>query len=91
MLPKLLTENLCSLVANQDRFAFSVIAELTPKADVVRTQFKKTIIRSRGALTFRLCSLLTQATSMRRTIWTPTTTVRRSDTASICSSISRRS
>lgn len=52
MLPKLLTENLCSLVANQDRFAFSVIAEMTPKGDVLQTQFKKTIIRSRGALTF---------------------------------------
>ena len=51
MLPKLLTENLCSLVADQDRFAFSVIAEMTKQGEVVQTQFKKTIIRSKAALT----------------------------------------
>ena len=51
MLPKLLTENLCSLVGEEDRFAFSVIAEMTPAGDVVSQRFVKTIIRSRKAMT----------------------------------------
>ena len=51
MLPKLLTENLCSLVGGEDRFAFSVIAEMTPAGDVVSQRFVKTIIRSRKAMT----------------------------------------
>lgn len=51
MLPKLLTENLCSLVGGEDRFAFSVIAEMTKDADVVKQRFVKTIIRSKQAMT----------------------------------------
>ena len=34
MLPKLLTENLCSLKSNVDRLAFSVIWEMNEKAEV---------------------------------------------------------
>ena len=52
MLPKLLTEKLCSLVGGEDRFAFSVIAEMTHEADVVSRRFVKTIIRSRQALRY---------------------------------------
>ena len=54
MLPKLLTENLCSLRANVDRLAFSVMWEVNPNtADIVRTRFGKTIIRSRNAFTYK--------------------------------------
>ena len=51
MLPKLLTEHLCSLVGGEDRFAFSVIAEMTHDAEVVKQRFVKTIIRSKQAMT----------------------------------------
>ena len=50
MLPKLLTETLCSLVGGEDRFAFSVILEMTHEADVVNQRFVKTIIRSHQAM-----------------------------------------
>ena len=52
MLPKLLTENLCSLVGGEDRFAFSVIVEMNDEAEVVNQKFVKTIIRSRKAMRF---------------------------------------
>ncbi|KAG5474265.1 hypothetical protein LSCM1_03044 [Leishmania martiniquensis] len=50
MLPQLLTENLCSLVEAEDRYAFSVLWEFDEQLNVVRDWFGKTIIRSRGAL-----------------------------------------
>ena len=37
MLPKLLTETLCSLKANVERLTFSVIWEMTPNAEVIFT------------------------------------------------------
>ena len=53
MLPKLLTTDLCSLKGNVDRFAFSVLWEVTPEADVVDVQFKKSVIHSIAALTYQ--------------------------------------
>lgn len=50
MLPKLLTEKLCSLVGGEDRFAFSVIAEMNHDGDVITRRFVKTIIRSKKAM-----------------------------------------
>lgn len=50
MLPQLLTENLCSLVQNEDRYAFSILWELDENLNVVRDWFGKTIIRSSAAL-----------------------------------------
>lgn len=50
MLPQLLTENLCSLVEDEDRYAFSILWEFDENFNVVRDWFGKTIIRSRGAL-----------------------------------------
>ena len=50
MLPGLLTENLCSLVADVDRCAFSVIWEIDSETFMpVSTKFSKSIIRSRWA------------------------------------------
>lgn len=42
----------CSLRADVDRLAFSVLWEMTPEADVVKTEFTKSIIRSSAALTY---------------------------------------
>lgn len=50
MLPQLLTENLCSLVEGEDRYAFSILWEFDETYRVVRDWYGKTIIRSRGAL-----------------------------------------
>ncbi|PBJ74085.1 exosome complex exonuclease RRP44 isoform X1 [Trypanosoma cruzi] len=50
MLPQLLTENLCSIVSNEDRYAFSILWEFDEKYNVVRDYFGKTVIRSRAAL-----------------------------------------
>lgn len=52
MLPKPLTEDICSLRADVERLAFSVIWEVTDNAEVVGTQFTKSVIRSRAALTY---------------------------------------
>lgn len=45
MLPKALTEDICSLRAGVDRLAFSVLWEFTPYAQNVSLQFTKSIIR----------------------------------------------
>nr|CAC39259.1 Rrp44p homologue [Trypanosoma brucei] len=50
MLPQLLTENLCSIVADEDRYAFSIMWEFDENYSVVREFFGKTVIRSRAAL-----------------------------------------
>lgn len=52
MLPKPLTEDICSLKANVERLAFSVIWEITDKAQILSTTFTKSIIKSRAALTY---------------------------------------
>jgi exosome complex exonuclease DIS3/RRP44 len=50
MLPKLLTEVLCSLVSKVDRLAFSIFWEFTPEGDLVKTYFSKSIIHSKASL-----------------------------------------
>ena len=52
MVPGLLSSNLCSLRGNVDRFAFSVVWELTEDGVVVDHRFCKSIIRSRGELSY---------------------------------------
>ncbi|KAL6771469.1 hypothetical protein ACKKBG_A26505 [Auxenochlorella protothecoides x Auxenochlorella symbiontica] len=52
MLPKPLTEDICSLRSGVDRLAFSAIWEVTPDAQILSTRFTKSIIRSREALTY---------------------------------------
>lgn len=52
MLPKPLTEDICSLRANVERLAFSVIWEITDKGKILSTTFTKSVIKSRAALTY---------------------------------------
>ncbi len=52
MLPEKLSNNICSLVPNEDRLTFSVIAELTPRGRVVKYKIKKSIIRSKRRFTY---------------------------------------
>ncbi|KAJ9435647.1 Exosome complex exonuclease RRP44-like protein A [Diplonema papillatum] len=55
MLPKLLTENLCSLVGGEDRYTFSVVWEVTPDCEVVNTTYTK------GMRTTRISRTTTKA------------------------------
>jgi ribonuclease R len=52
MLPEKLSNNLCSLVPNEDRLTFSVIFELTSKGEGVNHQIAKTIINSKRRFTY---------------------------------------
>ena len=47
MLPKELSNGICSLNPNEDRFAFSALMELDERGEIVKYDFRKTIIRSR--------------------------------------------
>ncbi|KAI5196600.1 ribonuclease R [Aureobasidium subglaciale] len=52
MLPMLLGTDLCSLKPYVERFAFSVIWEITPDADIVRADYTKSVIKSREAFAY---------------------------------------
>lgn len=52
MLPMLLGTDLCSLKPYVERYAFSVIWEITKDADIVSSSFTKSVIRSREAFSY---------------------------------------
>ena len=53
MLPKVLTENLCSLVGGKERLAFSVLWEFDKdNLEILNVNYGKSVIRSRAALTY---------------------------------------
>ncbi|OBT50694.1 exosome complex exonuclease DIS3/RRP44, partial [Pseudogymnoascus sp. 24MN13] len=52
MLPMLLGTNLCSLMPYVERYAFSAIWEITPDADIVKSSFTKSVIKSREAFSY---------------------------------------
>ncbi|KAM7260331.1 hypothetical protein ACFE04_016072 [Oxalis oulophora] len=52
MLPKPLTEDICSLRADVERLAFSVIWEMTSEAEIISTRCTKSIIKSCAALSY---------------------------------------
>ncbi|KAL0912834.1 hypothetical protein M5K25_016243 [Dendrobium thyrsiflorum] len=52
MLPKPLTEDICSLRSDVERLAFSVIWEMTPNAEIISTRYTKSIIKSCAALSY---------------------------------------
>jgi len=53
MIPNVLSSNLCSLLEGQERLTFSVIWKIDCiKAEILETKFAKTIIKSKGALTY---------------------------------------
>ena len=53
MLPKKLSNNLCSLRPNEDRLTQSVFIEFTPKMVVRKMEFALSVIRSRQRLTYK--------------------------------------
>lgn len=52
MLPMLLGTDLCSLKPYVERFAFSAIWEITPDAEIVKSEFTKSVIKSREAFSY---------------------------------------
>jgi len=52
MLPEKLSNNLCSLVPNEDRLTFSVIFEVSAKGTILNHQIAKTIINSKKRFTY---------------------------------------
>ena len=52
MLPTLLGTDLCSLKPYVERYAFSVIWEITKDADIISSSFTKSVIRSREAFSY---------------------------------------
>ncbi|GFR51506.1 hypothetical protein Agub_g13921 [Astrephomene gubernaculifera] len=52
MLPKPLTEDICSLRCDVDRLTFSVLWEVDEVANILATRFTKAVIRSRASLTY---------------------------------------
>jgi len=52
MLPERLSNNVCSLVPDEDRLTFSVIVEMTPRAKVINHTIAKTVIRSKKRFTY---------------------------------------
>eukprot|EP00466_Bigelowiella_natans_P006573 jgi/Bigna1/135277/aug1.28_g9985 len=52
MIPSMLSTDLCSLKEKVDRLAFSVIWEINPTNEIVRTWFGKTVIHSKQALAY---------------------------------------
>lgn len=57
MLPMLLGTDLCSLKPYVERYAFSVIWEVTPDADIVSADYTKSVIRSREAFSYEQAQL----------------------------------
>lgn len=52
MLPKPLTEDICSLRSDVERLAFSVIWEMTCEAEIISTKYTKSVIKSCAAMSY---------------------------------------
>ncbi|KAL8712281.1 MAG: hypothetical protein Q9220_003432 [cf. Caloplaca sp. 1 TL-2023] len=57
MLPMLLGTDLCSLKPHVERYAFSVLWEMTRDAEVVQSTFTKSVIRSREGFSYEQAQL----------------------------------
>ena len=57
MLPTLLGTDLCSLKPYVERYAFSTIWEITSDASIIKTEFTKSVIRSREAFSYEQAQL----------------------------------
>ena len=52
MLPKMLTENVCSLVSDGQRFCFSVIYLVDTELNIIHERFCKSVIHNKANLTY---------------------------------------
>lgn len=58
MVPGLLSSNLCSLRGGEERFAFSCVWEVDNEVNIISTNFHKSIIKSKAALTYEEAQLI---------------------------------
>lgn len=58
MLPEKLSNNLCSLVPNQDRLTYSAVFEITPEGKIVNEWFGRTIIHSNRRFSYEEVQLI---------------------------------
>lgn len=64
MIPELLSSNLCSLIQNQDRLAFSAIWKIKKAtAEVLNVKFVRSIINSKASLTYEKAQTMIDDTS----------------------------
>lgn len=52
MLPERLSNDICSLMPNQDRLAFSVLLDVGAEGKILRSRFSPSVIRSKARLTY---------------------------------------
>lgn len=64
MVPMLLSSNLCSLRGGEERLAFSVIWEINGEAEIVKTRFTKSVIKSKEAFTYEQAQIRIDDKSM---------------------------
>lgn len=60
MIPGALSNGICSLRPNEDRFTFSVIADINRKGKVHSARFSRTVIRSKARFTYKEAYALLQ-------------------------------
>ncbi len=53
MLPFALSDGLCSLVPDKDRLAFSAFMEIGPDGRRHKSEFAKSVIRSKARMTYK--------------------------------------
>uniref|UniRef100_A0A8B9GCQ5 Exosome complex exonuclease RRP44 n=1 Tax=Amazona collaria TaxID=241587 RepID=A0A8B9GCQ5_9PSIT len=70
MVPELLSSNLCSLRSDVDRLAFSCIWEMNHKAEILKTRFTKSVIKSKASLTYAEAQMRIDSTTMNDDITT---------------------
>lgn len=62
MLPRALCEHLCSLNAGEDKFAFSIIWEMTPEGEILHQWSGRTLIRSCAKLAYPMVQAMIEGT-----------------------------
>jgi ribonuclease R len=65
MLPERLSNGICSLRPNEDKLTFSVIFQMSPDGEVVKHNFKKTVINSDCRLTYEEAQEIIEGTADR--------------------------
>ena len=68
MVPELLSSNLCSLRDDGDRLAFSCIWTMNDNAEILTTRFCKSVIRSKGSLTYAQAQMMINDTSLNNDV-----------------------
>ena len=68
MVPELLSSNLCSLRDDGDRLAFSCMWTMNERAEIIDCKFMKSVIRSKGSMTYALAQTLINDTTQNTAV-----------------------